>query len=193
MDHTTVTILNTLRNGAKRTTEIAELTSFSRLQINTILRSNEQVECTDDTPPVWMLKNERNIADNLPKEYIKIILIDLGNIHHILPLFEPYANTGTVRVYAFADVAYNGYGVNPSPKNKAITVIRSKGTHRNEADLNLIWKIFTIVTENKTRMKVFIFTKDLGFQSLPSILYTYDHVLETKFVKEWGDVRDEIE
>ena len=150
------------------------------------------------TPPLW--SNAHIPKPALPepvedsKEPINIIFVDLGNIHDILPLLEPYADDRTNIVYAFADRAFSGYGIRPPPTNRHIQVLHATDDHKNAADTEMIWKAAEVVLGSlNTRYRFLIFTRDQGFRGLSTILKRYPVVEELHFVQRWEQVRDWIE
>ena len=50
----------------------------------------------------------------------KYILVDLGNVHDVLQVFDRRCDD--LSIYAFADKCFNGYGVNP-PSTRATLII----------------------------------------------------------------------
>ena len=93
------------------------------------------------------------------------MIVDLGNIHDLLPivdknreLFEKYV------VFGFCDLHFNGYGVNPVSSHSEI--IRAGGS-KNAADVNIIWHISRLCSEDIYSFHVV--TKDKGFTEVESL------------------------
>jgi hypothetical protein len=120
--------------------------------------------------------------------------MDLGNVHDVLQRLECHATEWSVRVFAFADLAFNGFGVNPPPSNKFVTVSRTKDAHKNAADIDLIWKCAELVLMNPDiTFNFFIVTKDLQFQSLKAVLQKYPNVRAVEFFQSWEGLRPHVE
>jgi hypothetical protein len=161
----------------------------------------------NQTPPLWKFLEEEpekepeedpDTEDEDDPEPINMIFVDLGNIHDILQKLENYAGNDDCEVYAFADPGFNGYGINPAPKNAEIHVYKTNDEHKNAADIEMVWKAAEIVMsrdENEIRrgIRFIIFTKDKGFCSLKAILKRYAGVKEVLFVQTWEEAREFIE
>jgi Adenosine deaminase z-alpha domain len=157
----------------------------------------------EGTPPLWSCKQtvEEKIAESDNVSPKNVVFIDLGNVHDILPKMEAYADD--CAVYAFADRAFNGYGINPPPKNQNITVLKAKDEHKNSADITMIWKAAELVLLHgrknsplarvKSGLRFIIFTRDQGFRTLKAILEGYSVVSQVLFVQQWEEAREFIE
>jgi len=183
---------------------IARATNLERRKVNQmlygiLLRDGKVICDASSHPPLWSypVKNTQDMdeTDEDEKHVKTVVFVDLGNIHDVLQHLENYADE--CNVYAFADRAFNGFGVNPSPKNKNIRVCQTKDEHKNAADVEMIWTAAEIVmnTDPKAAYKVrfIIFTKDNGFRSLKTILERYDVVEDVIFAQTWQEAREFIE
>jgi hypothetical protein len=127
---------------------------------------------------------------------IPLAVVDLGNVHDTLRELVPYARSGLVQIEAFADRAYNGFGVKPLLDDvPGLRVHRAQGTDRNAADIELVWFLCetlpdaTIALEHSRH--VVVATKDQGFQSLRDLVQRRGHRLT--FVTQWSEMREFIE
>jgi hypothetical protein len=175
-----------------------ERTIVNRILYEKLLKA-DKVLCNKATPPLWSYakSDEDSEAEAEEVDVQNIVFVDLGNVHDILQKLESYAGHDC-KVYAFADCAFNGYGVNPIPKNKDIEVFQTKDDHKNAADVEMIWKAAEIVMNMdeerfETGIRFIIFTRDNGFRSLKTILERYKAVREVLFVQTWQQAREFIE
>jgi hypothetical protein len=116
-----------------------------------------------------------------------IVMIDLGNVHDVLPAIEHHLDT--VQVYAFADYGYTGRGVNP-PAKKGVYVFQSKTRDKNAADVRLICEIWGLVCTTTVRLDLFVATKDNGFLCLKDMVEEKGHTLT--FVKDWAELAQRL-
>jgi len=145
----------------------------------------------EGTPPLWRLK-EQPIDETKEIPPLPVVIVDLGNVHDVLQKLEPYSKQGLAYVYAFADLAFNGFGINPKP-DESITVFQAKTADRNAADLHMIHEIIKICITNKyPGSTIFIVTRDQGFRTLSTIAEQYGYKII--FVTGWeGALRDAVE
>lgn len=184
---------------------IARSTGLERETVNRALygkltKENQVVCDKTQCPPLWSAltkKEEIPDANEDVKETQNVVFVDLGNVHDVLQKLEHYANENTCRVDAFADCVFNGFGINPPPKNKNIRVIQTKDEHKNAADMEMIWTAAELVIGEKTgtkdKFRFIIFTRDNGFRSLKTILERYPTVKEVLFVQTWQQAQEFIE
>lgn len=145
---------------------------------------------TDATPPIWsspVSPGRSSSAD----DNTMLIFVDLGNVHDSLQELVPYARVGAVRVEAFADRAYNGFGVKPPLDVPNITVHRATGGERNAADVLLIWRASELLQPSGTKQHAIVVTKDQGFLALKDLAALRNHTLE--FVTSWRELRQFVE
>lgn len=171
-------------------------TKVTRTDINLCLHETLAkqglVVCSQDTPPRWRMSFSSGV--NPASLSVKtIVLVDLGNVHDCLKSLIPYAQQGSLEVYAFADFAFQGFGVNPPllPCER-LHLIQAKTADRNAADLELIWTVARYCFEAEPgSCRFFVATKDAGFQSLAAKAEQYGHSLT--FVTSWASLRLHIE
>lgn len=202
-NHLEESVLNFLKSTTQQmpAKTIASFLKLERSAVNRVLYGlllTGNVMQQKGTPPLWSYKNANFKEEKSSSEPKNVIFIDLGNIHDILPKVEPYADD--CLIYAFADRGFNGYGVNPPPKNPAIHVLHEKDDHKNAADITMIWTAAELVMnsrnrnlQSKSQIRFIIFTKDQGFRSLKTILERYPIVKEVLFVQHWEKAREFIE
>ena len=145
------------------------------------LEREERAQKDDSIPPAWTtLGGQPRPQTTQPN--IPLILVDLGNVHDVLQKLERLARQGDVKVWAFADLAFNGFGVNPAP-HPSITVEQAKRPHRNAADIRLIWRVAQLVLTSTTPQTFYVVTKDQGFRTLEDMAGAAGHKLS--FAKDW--------
>jgi hypothetical protein len=148
-------------------------------------------------PPVWrVLGPQQKAAESTPTETIPLAVVDLGNVHDVLRELVPYARSGLAQVEAFADRAYNGFGIRPALDDvPGVRVHRARGTDRNAADIELVWFLCETLPDvthaPEQARQVVVATKDQGFQSLRDLVQRRGHTLT--FVTQWSEMREFIE
>lgn len=166
-----------------------------------LLKENKVTCDNSSSPPIWkIVRSDENSNDSEDEKNVEeirnIVFVDLGNIHNILQKLENYADDKECSVYAFADCAFNGFGINPPPKNKNIHVFQTKDEHKNAADVEMIWTAAELVVPlhyETSEYRFIIFTRDNGFRSLKTILERYSSVKEVIFAQTWEHAREFIE
>lgn len=151
-------------------------------------------------PPVWSIvvahEVETTTTTAAGASPPPLAVVDLGNVHDTLKELVPYARAGAVDVEAFADRAFNGYGVKPSIDGiPNVRVHRAEGRDRNAADIELVWRMCEILPDATAHPElartVVVATKDQGFQALKDLVRRRGHSLT--FVTCWAEMRDIIE
>jgi len=112
-----------------------------------------------------------------------VILIDLGNVHDCLQRLGPLAEAGLVTVRAYADLCFNGFGVNPPLGGNNVTVFKASSPDKNSADVQLIWDVARLCRAD-TPLRLVVVTKDLGFRHLQALATAAGH--ELIFAQDWG-------
>lgn len=167
--------------------------TITKKEVNQVLYQDKRLVRASGCPPLWSLPATQQDSGSGDDDGVPIVMIDLGNVHDTLEPLEPYAKRGLVRAYAFADLQFNGYGVNPRC-DPSIAVYQSKVADKNAADIRMVWDCADIVlTKNPsgTPLTFFIVTKDQGFRSLGTILEDYGHTIH--FLRNWDDLKLHVE
>lgn len=164
------------------------------------MAERQQVSRDSSIPPVWRAmivasetsgESQKSSCTPLP-----LAVVDLGNVHDSLKELVPYAQNGLAQVEAFADRAYNGFGIKPALVDVPnLRVHRARGTDRNAADIELVWFLceeLQDATQNPDLSRqVVVATKDQGFQALKELVQRRGHSLT--FVTQWSEMRELIE
>ena len=174
--------------------ELSTLVCCPKKEVNSQLYALLQLGAVNKTtaiPPLWSIPITEKVPVEQPDSVPggRIVLVDLGNVHDCLQELSPYAARRECKVFAFADRAFNGYGITP-PADAGIVVHQTTSVHRNAADLALIWTVAELVHQATGPLEFIVVTKDQGFHSL------VDHVGNEHsmiFVKGWEELRDLIE
>ena len=184
--------------------------SPERSEINRLLYSWAKIKKVvrfDGTPPTWEISDQAEQCCNAvsdPKLHRHIVVaVDLGNVHDVLQPLDRYVGQilecknrepeDILIVRAFADTAFNGFGVNPPCKN--IQTRQSSSGHKNEADIALVWWLAGICShyhQAKIPLEVYIASKDQGFRSVQQQVDVYPGN-KCKFVNRWEELREFIE
>lgn len=158
----------------------------------------QKVSHDTSIPPVWRVFGpQQKAAESTPTATIPLAVVDLGNVHDVLRELVPYARSGLAQVEAFADRAYNGFGIKPALDEVPgfLRVHRARGTDRNAADIELVWFLCETLPDvthaPEQARQVVVATKDQGFQSLRDLVQRRGHTLT--FVTQWSEMREFIE
>jgi hypothetical protein len=180
----------------------------SKLQLNRILyalKVSERVAFTPGSPPLWRHKPPIGAfasgvaasgaaADDEPLVYV---LIDGGNVHDCLANLIPYAERDAISVRFYADLAFNGFGINPPIKCKNVSIFHAKTPDKNSADVSIIWELSRYVLEMSVKeptrsLQIYVATRDLQFQSLKALVE--ENTLHSlTFCTNWEGLRIHIE
>jgi hypothetical protein len=177
-------------------TQIASVTNYSKREINVALTQLQQSgrvrTVINSFPTEWMLYNpQAQVAvAEVESKQIPIVMVDLGNVHDTLDKLCRYADQGIVKVYAFADMAFNGYGINPRPPT-SIEVFQSDSPDKNAADIEMIAKCVELSLNSPDPLDFYIVTKDQGFRRLSNVVKRQGHSMT--FVTNWEGLRMFIE
>ena len=122
-------------------------------------------------------------------EGIPLIIVDLGNVHDCLQRLIPLAEAGVVDVWAYADLHYNGFGVQPPLASHKVRLHQARVAHKNAADTRLIWDVALFCKETVTEKKknIFIVTKDNGFRHLQELVTEKGH--KVAFCENWTSLK----
>jgi len=165
-----------------------------------VLQAQKKVESIPGSqPPLWQIcKVESKVDDRGSNSKAKTeekketwVFIDLGNVHDCLENMVFYAqNDASVKVHAYADVSFKGYGINPVPP-APVVVHRATSKAKNAADVDMIWDMSRISATQGCRKLFIIATNDHGFASLAEKLKQDGH--EAVFVTKWDELRIYVE
>jgi hypothetical protein len=191
--------------------QIAARLHCSRRIVNQILYQLEKegrVRKTQyaDEPPLWStgvtLPESDEDTKAVPRS-VTFVLVDLGNVHDCLPKLAAMLTDAevatTLKVHAFADAAFNGYGVNPPVDPELITVHQTTSRSTNAADIDLIWFVAETVLQARhpasplfgCELEFIVATKDHGFASLADHVKANGHTMH--FVPNWTELLKLVE
>ncbi len=154
----------------------------------TLLKDGE-IECDKTSnPPLWRkISPNKNITNQILEsdnddERIMII-VDLGNCHDVLKNINNLVDNKTIYAKAYADRAFNGYGIKPVPDNPLIEVYKAMSDHKNAADTRMIWDLAVLFHDSKgINWTVYVCSKDSGFCELKTLFESNgEHTL--KFIR----------
>lgn len=203
MDQRKAAVLGHLGSkGTSTALAISRAVGCTRQEANQVLYSlleNHKVTKSADSPPQWSrVVVESCTTPAAPKdsnEPRRVVVVDLGNTHDCLKELLPYARAGDIDVRAYADLAFNGYGVNPPLVEPGVTVCRANTADKNAADVDMIWDIAqllgTAAPSRPQQYFVIVATKDQGFRRLKSLAEKSGNRLE--FAASWADLRLYVE
>lgn len=166
-----------------------------RADVNRVLYHNAAFESSPGPSGSARLWKLRSIPVPEPiggTEFI-LVVVDLGNVHDALQPLHTMVEDGLVdEVWAFADKAFNGVGVNPPPQLQEIKVHIAPDRHRNSADTLLIWKLKEFVDLPASKgAKVIVITKDQGFLTLKTLIDETARV-KCEISSSWTDAKQII-
>jgi hypothetical protein len=120
------------------------------------------------------------------------------NVHDCLQPLECYARAGLLRVAAYADLAYSGYGIKPRVTGDNIQVYQAETPDKNSADCQIIWDIAVMTSQARVHrpedpLHILVASKDLGFRSLKSLVEMQHPTHKLTFVTGWHELRIFIE
>lgn len=148
------------------------LTSAQETVLQTLKTHLELARCLFE--PACQLRPAEVAAAGTQKP---LVVVDLGNVHDCLQKLVPLAESGCVDVWAYADLHYNGFGVQPPLASGAVRVMQARVTHKNAADTKLVWDLARLCCEDTAvKRTVFIVTKDNGFRHLQELAAELGHL-----------------
>lgn len=180
-----------------------------RLDVNVALhalKTKGLARCTGDAPPRWSAVREQpegEQPEGEPRapggdgEELMYCIVDLGNTHDCLQRLIPYAERGAVRVMAYADMAFRGFGVCPAVDAPHVSVFQSDTPDKNSADVQIIWDVCKILETARREcpgcaLRFLVATKDLGFTRLKALV-EQGGLHSLTFVTNWQALRVHIE
>ena len=116
-----------------------------------------------------------------------VVVVDLGNVHDCLQKIAPLAEAGQLQVLAYADLQYNGVGINPPFEVAGCTVFKATSPHKNAADTKMIWDIAQLCASSERPRRLLVTTKDNGFRYLRDLVEGSGHALS--FAHDWASLR----
>jgi hypothetical protein len=121
-----------------------------------------------------------------------LVIVDLGNVHDCLQKLVPLADAGCVDVRAYADLHYNGFGVQPPLASLSVRVEQARVSHKNAADTRLVWDLALLCADGAAgKRTIFIATKDNGFRHLQELAAELGH--RVFFCENWGSFKAAFE
>jgi hypothetical protein len=202
MDQNMVELLRQVREDGRTTAlALSRKVQCSRHEANQVLYRLLKIGEVDKDaafPPMWSVPRPVETAAAAAKtplegELRRLVVVDLGNTHDCLKELLPYARVGQIEVRAFADLAYNGFGVNP-PLTDApgVFVQRATTAEKNAADVDMIWDLAELLGHGGSqRYFIAVATKDQGFRRLKALAEARGHQLE--FATGWAELRHYVE
>jgi hypothetical protein len=116
-----------------------------------------------------------------------VVIVDLGNVHDCLQCLLPLVEARRLRVRAYADLQYNGFGVNPPLEAHLCSVFRAASPHKNAADTKLIWDVALLCALSPGPLRLLVATKDNGFRHLQELAESAGH--ELAFAQDWPSLQ----
>lgn len=116
-----------------------------------------------------------------------IVVVDLGNVHDCLQKIAPLAEAGELQVRAYADLQYNGFGVNPPFDAPGCVVFKAQSPHKNAADTQMIWDVAQLCSVSARPLRLLVVSKDNGFRHLRELAEDAGHRLT--FAQDWASLR----
>ena len=180
-DASTHITTNDIRSKLENKTTKKEINRelYSLLKTGSVVR-------IDGTPPKWGINYVKpGESDN---DHMKLY-VDLGNVHDCLKPLCHY----DYPVKAFADSEFNGFGVNPVPDKAHIRVTKATSKHKNAADLELMWELFTDSVNEKMPTTYVVVTKDKGLFPLADIVPRKNPNVTLEIVSGWDELKFYVE
>ena len=115
-------LLESIGSEGRSLVELARVSGMSSVDVAVALQGLRLSGLVETDDGLWKRSSVRDCHD-------VVVVVDLGNVHDCLQKLAPLAEAGEVQVRAYADLQYNGYGVNPPPlRTKTRRTPRSFGT-----------------------------------------------------------------
>jgi len=134
-------------------------------------------------PQAGLWRSRRPLPDNQDV----VVIVDLGNVHDCLQKLGPLAEAGKLKVRAYADLQYNGFGITPPFEAPGCVVFKAASPHKNAADTQMIWDVSRLCSLSPTHMHLLVVTKDNGFRHLRELAEESGHSLS--FAQDWPSLR----
>jgi hypothetical protein len=166
------------------TREEANRTLYALLKTDEVFREGA-------SPPLWSVL-PLGVPSSSLTEPRRLVVVDLGNTHDCLRELLPYARAGAIEVRAYADLAYNGFGVTPALTDvPGVSVQQATTAEKNAADVDMIWDLAELLGPGEPKYFVAVATKDQGFRRLKALAEARGHRLE--FATGWSELRHYVE
>jgi hypothetical protein len=176
----------------------------TKLELNRVLYGMKDAGLVDfmaGSPPTWRVRRAPApdpTSNPANPEPLLHVVVDLGNCHDCLQNLIEYAEHDVLTVAAYADLAFAGFGVSPTPLvGRNLRVFQADTPDKNGADVQIIWDISRLVDhvhsqEPSRRMHIVVATKDLGFQRLKALVEA-NPLHKLTFVTNWATLRLHVE
>lgn len=190
-------ICQSLKCSAAAAVELSRILKQPKHVINQCLYTMKRDGIVTSVPdqtgvrPIWSLVPSEQKTPPTIMPIHTYVIIDLGNIHHVLQQLEPFAKEPGLQVMAFADKAYNGYPIGSCcywPYYQVTT------THTNAADIEIIAYVVEKALEaqrEQRSVEFHVVTRDQQFQQLKDIVERKGHTLT--FSQSWEELRIYLE
>jgi len=188
-------VLAALDDHGATALELAKHMLSSRADMNRILYQLERegrVSKTEGSPPRWFRTKTSPSAVLWSSDqagHRLHIAIDLGNSHDILPKVIDGASKGRYTVSAYADFAYNGYGVNPPVTAENVSVFAAPVMMKQLADAQLLWDMCLLAhkwnADSQRPARLFVASKDTDLLPLTHLVPAINPLFAVRFVNGW--------
>jgi len=173
-------LLECIGSEGRSLVELARVSGMSSVDVAVALQGLRQSGLVETDDGLWKRSSVRDCQD-------VVVVVDLGNVHDCLQKLAPLAEAGEVQVRAYADLQYNGYGVNPPFDSPGCVVFRAATPHKNAADTQIIWDISRLCSLALKPLHLLVVTKDNGFRHLRELAEESGHNLA--FAQDWSSLR----
>jgi hypothetical protein len=173
-------LLECIGPGGTSLAELARVACIPSVDVAASLQGLRQSGLVETADGLWKRCTFRDRQD-------VIVVVDLGNVHDCLQKLAPLAEAGELQVRAYADLQYNGYGVNPPFESPGCVVFRAATPHKNAADTKIIWDISRLCSLALQPLRILVVTKDNGFRHLRELAEESGHSLT--FAQDWPSLR----
>jgi hypothetical protein len=173
-------ILETLGYDWRTLPELAQLARVPSVDVSAALQELRQSGLVEAQAGLWRCCAVRDSKD-------VVVVVDLGNVHDCLQKIAPLAEAGELQVRAYADLQYNGFGVNPPFESPGCTVFKAASPHKNAADTKIIWDVSQLCSVSPRPLRILVVTKDNGFRHLRELAEHAGHSLS--FAQDWTTLR----
>jgi hypothetical protein len=169
--------------SGKTLPELAQLLHTPSVDLAPALVGLEAMGLVEQHQGTWWRVAAPAAAASLPT----YVFVDLGNVHDCLQRLLPLAEAGELQVQAFADLAFNGFGVNPPLCASGCKVVRATSPDKNAADVQLVWNAALLCAAATSPLRLFVVTRDHGFRHLQTLAEAAGHHL--RFAQDWASLR----